>query len=102
MGVADKLLRAAGEIAETYHAQVHNLNAEREKEQAKLAAMDAVLIAAQLAPKRLATFVVTDGIEYYCPKCWIRDNAKATLRGVPSDGRNDYMRCNKCGSDFAV
>jgi hypothetical protein len=74
MGIADKLLRAAGEIAESYHGQIHDLRLELERKRAKLLEINGTLKMARLAPKRVATFVVMDGIDYHCPKCWIRED----------------------------
>lgn len=41
---------------------------------------------------------------YQCPRCWIRDNRRSSLRPVHGTQECDVMRCNHdaCGAEFVI
>jgi hypothetical protein len=68
---------AGGERGDVYlGAQLHAMHASRE---------------------RLASFAARIGGNYQCPRCWVRDGTKRTVRAVPSPNEDDLLRCDRCG-----
>ncbi len=41
---------------------------------------------------------------YLCPRCWMRDGAKSTMRPAPGTDEYDLLRCNddRCGAEFVI
>lgn len=39
---------------------------------------------------------------YLCPKCWIKNEQRSSLRSIPSNSDDDILACNSCGSEFVV
>lgn len=39
-----------------------------------------------------------------CPRCWIKNGARSTLRSVPGTDEYDILKCNSnaCGAEFIV
>lgn len=39
-----------------------------------------------------------------CPRCWVRNGARMSLRSVPGTDEYDVLRCNdsKCGAEFII
>ena len=100
MDIASFIRRAAHEIVEAAQNRAAALEREMDSGEAYDARVKAQLEAAHLARKRLANFMVQIGPDYQCPRCWIEDEARSTLRGIPSENRNeDWLACSArdCG-----
>lgn len=58
---------------------------------------------ASLAPKRLLKFQPKIGTEYQCPRCWISDERRSSLRPIPAiDDTDDTMVCRACGAEYLI
>jgi hypothetical protein len=60
------------------------------------AEIEANLSAAKVAHGRAATFEPEIGGNLQCPRCWIYDGNKVSVRPVPGTDKQDFFRCNKC------
>lgn len=45
-----------------------------------------------------------DATAYLCPRCWMRDGVRSSLRSVPGGDDHDLLRCNddRCGAEFVI
>lgn len=53
---------------------------------------------------RFQSFIPRLDHAYQCPKCWIRDGIRSSLRPVHGTDEYDVLRCNRdaCGVDVIV
>lgn len=44
------------------------------------------------------------GRDYQCPKCWMRDSIRSSMRSVPGTDEYDILRCNRdnCSADVII
>lgn len=95
-----QLTQIALEIANNTLERAKRLEPERDKIQTRLKIIEATIQSASLCHERRRNFVAQVGRDFQCPRCWVLDEAKATLTPVPSDTKNDRFRCSRC--DLAV
>jgi len=59
--------------------------------------IEARLHTAEVALKRLGSFVAVRGSDLQCPSCWINDETVASLRRIGGGTQSaDLYRCNTC------
>jgi len=58
------------------------------------------LEAARSATDRYATFEPEIDRNLQCPRCWICDGTRASLRSIPGSESEDVFRCNKCEHEY--
>lgn len=53
---------------------------------------------------RLTTYRPRMGNEQFCPRCWMKDGIRSTLRCVSGTDDYDVLRCNSntCGVDIII
>ena len=65
--------------------------------------IEARLDAAKYALQRLSSFVSVRGTEFQCPRCWILNEAIASLRPIDGETKDqDSFRCIVCESEFGL
>jgi hypothetical protein len=94
------------DMAATLVADLENrrpaLEAELQKIKTRERDIDAELRATHLGRKRLGEFAVKIGMDYQCPRCWVRDETRTTLRPVSSKTKDDHFACDTCGLDVLI
>ena len=97
-------------IADYLHAFVRSASGNAPQLEAQLCTLEArkrelelELQSARLAKSRGDTFIISSGLDTYCPKCWIKEERQATLRPIPSQqSRIDLFRCDHCNYQYEV
>jgi hypothetical protein len=57
----------------------------------------------KLALQRLSSFVSIHGAELQCPRCWILNDAAASLRPIDGGKKDqDSFQCTVCESEFGL
>lgn len=53
---------------------------------------------------RGSTFSPCLNHKYQCPRCWIRDGIRSSLRSIPGTEEYDVLKCNseRCGAEFLI
>ena len=98
MDIASSIRHAANEIAQAAQQRATSLKREIVELEEQLAEKNAALQSSHQAHDRLLNFHPQVGIDYQCPRCWIEDDLRATLRGVPADANGtDRLACERCG-----
>lgn len=102
MPIEQSLRDAARNIADALFQRSAKLEPEKFRIEERLAEIEAVCNEARLAAKRFANYPVKLGVDYQCPRCWIINENRSTLRPIPSDTADDILRCNSCNEDFPI
>jgi hypothetical protein len=101
MSLGEHIRQLAAEIANNAQQRVSELERQLEEVEKRKAQIEAERDTARFSMQRLATFPVKLSGDYLCPRCWIESGARSPLFLVPSEGRNDLMRCRLCHSEIA-
>jgi len=101
MSHADQLIEIATELAMDAKDNVADLQRKLSAVDAAKLELEARLRTANHALERLGSFVSIRGSDLQCPRCWINNEVRATLRPT-SDGPSgrDNFRCETCKSEF--
>ena len=99
MSVVQQLSDLATEIAEEMQQRRSALEAELINLKARKREIEDELRATDLGRERLSHFQVNINGKYQCPNCWVRHEIKSTLTPVPSDTKDDFFRCGRCGCE---
>jgi hypothetical protein len=102
MSVVQHLSDLATEIADEMQQRRSVLEAELLKLESRKREIDADIRATDLGRERLSHFQVSINGEYQCPNCWVRHEIKSPLTAVPSDTKDDFFRCDRCGCETLV
>lgn len=102
MSIVQNLSDLAQEIAEEVQGRRCVLEAELLRLEAGAGDIRTELRSMDLARDRLATFQVQIGGQYQCPNCWVRHEAQSALTPIPSETKDDYFRCEKCGCEALI
>jgi DNA-directed RNA polymerase subunit RPC12/RpoP len=102
MRIEDALREEAEYAAQNAQARLAAVEAELAEIEQQKREKEAQCQSARLAPKRLLEYRLKIGTEYQCPRCWIENERRSNLSAIPSDTRDDIMRCHTCGSDFLI
>jgi hypothetical protein len=100
--VVQQLSDLATEVAEEMQQRRSVLNAELLKLETRKQEIEAELRETNLGRERLSHFQVNIGGEYQCPNCWVRHELRSPLTAIPSDTKDDFFRCDKCGCEALV
>jgi len=101
MSHADQLIEIATELAMDAKDDTADLQRKLSAVEAAKLQIEARLEAAHHALERLSSFVSIRGSDLQCPRCWINNEAIATLRPASDGpGGHDNFRCETCKSDF--
>ena len=95
--VRQRVLDAADGVAQSLTYQIGRLEGELQEKQVELDVINRKLRAASDAATRRKIFVVASGAEYYCPQCFIRDQAKSVLALKPGSSPDGIIECDACG-----
>src|SRR3546814_816298 len=98
---AKELRQAAIQIANGFQARRLELERQLEKVKLEVIEIEASLVAADVAVKRLANFRVNLGGDYQCPRCWITQGVNAPLVPQASSTEIDHFACRQCHSDYS-
>jgi hypothetical protein len=102
MSVVQQLSDLAAEIAEEMQQRRSALESELLKLETRKREIDAELRVTELGRERLSHFQVNINGNYQCPNCWVRHEIQSTLTPVPSDTKDDFFRCARCGCEALV
>lgn len=102
LDVKKALVAEAERIAANVQHRVRALEVEFADLERRDIYLDAERVAAKAARERLGRFAARIGRNFQCPRCWVRDGARHTVRAVPSPSDNDLLRCDRCGGDWVV
>lgn len=69
---------------------------------AKKAGLEAKLSELAEVPQLLKTYEPQRGNVIWCPRCHVERGRPAELRGIPSQTKDDIMRCRECDTDFVI
>ena len=100
--VADQLGQIAFDEAARMQYERPALEAELLEIEARKREIEAKLDATKFALKRANNFLFKVGVDYQCPRCWVRHENRTTLRCLPSDVKNDFFACDTCGLDAEI
>lgn len=69
-----------------------------------LSKQDAYGLSREAVQARVFSYPPRLGRDYLCPRCWIKDGARSTLRSVPGTNEYDILKCNSnaCAAEFIV
>jgi hypothetical protein len=98
MGIADGLIGMALKMAEQSSHRTSQLQREISDLEALLQKKEAAHYLARTAANRASNFVPMQGVDFYCPSCWVEKEKRAVLRTIPLD----ILKCDSCGRDFDV
>ena len=76
--------------------QADVLRNDLKKIEARKTDIETQLTVANLCYERIATFEPEIGGNLQCPRCWIYNNIRATMRTIPSLGQEDILKCDNC------
>ena len=98
MPIADELKQEADHIARLLHGCVPEIEQKIAEIDERKAELVAERDAMNRAPERALNFQPASGPDYICPRCWVQDETRATLRPAlaPEQGRA-RLRCDACG-----
>jgi hypothetical protein len=103
MDIASSIRHAANEIAQAAQHRAIELKREIVGLEEQLAEKNAALESSHRAHDRLLNFHQLAGHDYQCPRCWIEDDMRATLRSVPADADNgERLACERCGDQLTL
>ena len=102
MDIEKALVSEAEQIASNMDSRARALEEELGEIEHRKMHVEAELNAAKLSHKRLPSFQARIGRNFQCPRCWVRDETRFKIRPIPSCGDNDVLRCDRCGSDWAI
>lgn len=91
MSIGSRLREIASQIASEQETRASDLKREILDLKAATAQKEAELKAADLASERLTNFPVDRGSNFYCPRCWVRDEKRSPLTPI---GGTDAMGCD--------
>ncbi len=98
-------------LAEYLKACVREAQANSPRLEAELAqmktrklAIENELQSASLAVQRASEFVTNRmGLDYYCPRCWIKHGRRSPITPIGSDDPHvDLFRCETCNNRYEI
>ena len=103
MSHAEQLLEIATELAMDAKDEAAALQRHLAELETRKLEMEARLSTAKFALQRLSSFVSVRGTELQCPRCWILNEAAASLRSIDGTTREQAsFRCIVCKSEFGL
>jgi hypothetical protein len=103
MSHAEQLIEIATELAMDVKGEVATLQRRLAELENRKLEIEARLDAAKYALQRLSSFVSVRGTEFQCPRCWILNEAIASLRPIDGETKDqDSFRCIVCESEFGL
>lgn len=102
MTTRDQILQAANEIAGCMQADLFDLDRQLAEAKKHVAKIEKECDAARGAPERLSNFLIQLGSDYLCPRCWIEEGRRSPLNPVPSNTREDLLRCGLCQFELPI
>jgi len=97
MSHAEQLIEIATELAMDVKGEVATLQRRLAELENRKLEIEARLDAAKYALQRLSSFVSVRGTEFQCPRCWILNEAIASLRPIDGETKDqDSFRCIVC------
>jgi hypothetical protein len=103
MSHAEQLIEIATELAVDVKGEVATLQRRLAELENRKLEIEARLDAAKYALQRLSSFVSVRGTEFQCPRCWILNEAIASLRPIDGETKDqDSFRCIVCESEFGL
>jgi hypothetical protein len=103
MSRAEQLIEIATELAMDVKGEVATLQRRLAELENRKLEIEARLDAAKYALQRLSSFVSVRGTEFQCPRCWILNEAIASLRPIDGETKDqDSFRCIVCESEFGL
>jgi hypothetical protein len=94
------LTEQAKDFADGLHTRRSALERELAAIETKKLETELQLDAAKLAYDRFATFDPEIAGNLQCPKCWVYDGKRASVRAVPGTATEDAFVCNLCGYEY--
>ena len=103
MSIASQVLKGAARYAATLRYRADRLQAEKLEIEARLQKIQSVFDAADLALKRLQSFVpMLDG-DLQRPSCWIDHEKRSVLSPMTGGAhRVDFWECRECGFEMST
>ncbi len=102
MAIRDQILQAANEIAGRMQADLFDLDRQLSEAKKHVAKIQNECDAARGVPERLSNFPIELGSDYLCPRCWIEEGRRSLLNPVPSNTREDLLRCSLCQFELLI
>jgi hypothetical protein len=103
MSHAEQLIEIATELAMDVKGEAATLQRRLAELENRKLEIEARLDAAKYALQRLSSFVSVRGTEFQCPRCWILNEAIASLRPIDGETKDqDSFRCIVCESEFGL
>jgi hypothetical protein len=103
MSHAEQLIEIATELAMDVKGEVATLQRRLAELENRKLEIEARLDAAKYALQRLSSVVSVRGTEFQCPRCWILNEAIASLRPIDGETKDqDSFRCIVCESEFGL
>jgi hypothetical protein len=101
MSISGELRKYAQDFADKAQERLTRIEREIAKIEEKQARLLAQRNEMRSVPERALNFEPTLGPDYQCPRCWVDDETRATLRPVASERpRQDVFRCNRCRFEY--
>ena len=102
MAIRDQILQAANEIAGRMQADLFDLDRQLAEAKKHVAKIERECDAARGALERLSNFPIQLGSDYLCPRCWIEEGRRSPLIPVPSNSRENLLRCGWCQFELLI
>ena len=102
MSIRDHIGMAAREIAARTKERLSHIERRLAEAKEQVAKIEAEHDAARLAPQRLSDFPVESGGNYLCPRCGVEKGGLSPLRHIPSDARDEILRCPVCEYELLI
>ncbi|MCF8469332.1 MAG: hypothetical protein K9G30_00960 [Parvibaculum sp.] len=102
MSIESAIMQAGLEVANDIQRRIAGFEKKKAQLENELSINQAALNAAQLCHDHFADFQVKVGADYQCPRCWINNESRSTLRPVPSDTDTDILHCPNCQLDVLI
>jgi hypothetical protein len=102
MSIRDHVGQAAQEIAARAKERLSHIERRLAEAKEQVAKIEAEHDAARLAPQRLSDFPIESRGNYLCPRCGVEKGGLSPLRHIPSDARDEILRCPICEYELRV
>jgi hypothetical protein len=104
MTFLSQLQEMAAEFARNAQSQATHLHHELLEIERRKRQIEAKFHVANLAHDRLASFVPALEGNFLCPRCWINNEVRSSLRPIGGGGTSteDLFRCNTCELEIAL
>ncbi len=97
MAVERHILEKATEIVAHAQHRVTKIRSELEALEIRKAAIKAELQLADLVTKRISSFVIRNGTDYQCPRCWLEEESSSSLKQKRGgEWRGKFFICELC------